>query len=306
MKKKVFNLEFSSWCAEINIFGYRFYRTEDYEEKVSKLQHFVTQYGEFNITAKTGSHQITAFVEYEGNEEKAVFEWQNSNNTALDDILLLLTLFTGRDVFSVEENFNGDSSIITNDSRRDYFGGILRTSLPDGERVNLENGSCYITGFEVGLNQIYNLIRTGDWQKKYEKGYFLLLAKNAFKRQILEASFVQCWTIWEHLFTIHNRKWMSDNEMIKINSFEKISFLLVEYALKDEIDGTTRKHIEWLSKIRNRLIHFGRFPEGDSINQHAVLFIQLTEFIIAKVLGLLPSNLYNTIENLEVFLSAKK
>jgi len=80
------------------------------------------------------------------------------------------------------------------------------------------------------------------------------------------------------------------------------SFLLVKYALAGDIDNSSRKRIETLAEIRNRLIHFGRFPERGSVHDDAILFIRLTEFIITKILGLSPSNVFNTLENLEIFL----
>ncbi|MFA7079071.1 MAG: hypothetical protein WC147_11785, partial [Syntrophomonas sp.] len=86
---------------------------------------------------------------------------------------------------------------------RELFGGILRMSIPYKEmRNNSDPYVCYDIGFQESLNSMYELIRTEEWQKTYEKGYFLLIAKNAFKPQILETSFLLCWTIWEHLFTI--------------------------------------------------------------------------------------------------------
>ena len=89
-----------------------------------------------------------------------------------------------------------------------------------------------------------------------------------------------------------------------MNSTEKIAFLLVKYALKGNINKNEKKRIESLAKVRNRLVHFGRIPEGSSVDD-AKLFIRLTEFIIAKILGLEPSNVFNTIEGLENFLKSK-
>jgi hypothetical protein len=87
-----------------------------------------------------------------------------------------------------------------------------------------------------------------------------------------------------------------------MGSVKKISFLLVKFALTGELDGSSRKRIEALAEIRNSLVHFGRFPERGSVHDDAILFIRLTEFITAKILGLSPSNVFNTVENLETFL----
>jgi len=75
--------------------------------------------------------------------------------------------------------------------------------------------------------------------------------------------------------------------------------------LKGEINKSEKERINSLAKIRNRLVHFGHFPESNSVYDDAVLFIRLTEFIIAKTLGLGPSNMFNTIEGLEDFLKHK-
>lgn len=127
-----------------------------------------------------------------------------------------------------------------------------------------------------------------------------------FSDTLLESSYTQCWTIWEHLFSILNNSWLSDDQIQKISAAEKISFILVRYALAGEIDNGSRNKIRTLVNIRNRLIHFGKFPEHGSVYEDAVLFIRLTEFVIAKILGLSPANLFNTVENLEKFLGKIK
>jgi hypothetical protein len=304
MRKKIYNLEFPPWCPEMNIFRYRFTRVDDYREKVASLQHGVTSFAEFETRANTGKHAVTAYVEIPEQEEEAILAWVDGNSTALSDILLLLSIFTCRDVFEVDDkNDDYDVGVILADSRIYQWGGVLGCSIPYEARPIDPHPFAYNIGFEKGLNQIYTLIRSEGWQHKYQQGYFLLLARQAFKRQILESAFIQCWTIWEHLFTILNQNWLSSNQILQLSSFEKIAFILVEYALKKEIDNTARERIKSLAQIRNRLMHFGRFPERHSVYDDAILFIHLTEFVIAKILGLFPSNLYNTIEKLEEFLS---
>ena len=301
MKKKwIYNLEFPSWCTEITMFGYRFTRLDDYGERVVRLQHLVGRHSEFRIPANTGENVITAYVELPENEEEAVLEWSGSNSTALSDILLLLSILSGRDVFVVEKE-NISDSVLINDPRMYQWGGVLICSIPYKERSsNHRPFNCNI-GFEEGLNQIYELIRSEEWQRTYHQGYFLFLARQAFRRQSLESAFIQCWTIWEHLFAVLNRNWLSSNQIRQLSSFEKISYLLVKYALRDEIDNVARQRVQSLAGIRNRLIHFGRFPEG-AVHEDAVLFIRLTEFIIAKILRLSPSNVFDTMQHLEDFL----
>ena len=130
----------------------------------------------------------------------------------------------------------------------------------------------------------------------------MILAQQAFRYQPLETAFTQCWTIWEHLFSVHNDRWLSDEAIRRLSSTEKIAFLLVEYGLWKEIDETARKRIKTLKDIRNRLVHFGRFPEHGPIYDGADLFIRWTEFIIAKSLGLSPSNVLDTKEKSNNFL----
>ncbi|SDH43949.1 hypothetical protein [Desulfosporosinus hippei] len=308
MKRKIYNLEFPCRCTEITIFGYKFYRVKDYEEKVKRLQHLVSRISEYEIKQNTGGHSFTAYVELPEQEKNAIFQWENENSTALQDVLLLLSLFTGREVFDVDEGFTEDSNIsIIADPRLNHYGGILRTSIPYESGSYSEDALLsYDIGFEKQLNRIYQLVRTDEWQENFEKGYYLILAKQALKRQILEATFIQCWTIWEHLFAVHNRNLLSDEEIRRKSSIEKISFLFGKYSLVVEISNTTKDRIRSLSQIRNKLVHFGRFPERSLVHDDADLFIRLTEFIIAKTLDLYPSNLFNTIEKLEKFLSINR
>lgn len=86
MRKKVYNLEFPSWCQELTVFGYRFTRVEDYKEKYLSLQRIVEgSDSEFSIKANTGQHAHTAYVELPKNEEEPVLEWADKKVTALDD-----------------------------------------------------------------------------------------------------------------------------------------------------------------------------------------------------------------------------
>lgn len=308
MRKKVYNLEFDSYVTEINVHGYRFYRVKDYEEKVIQLHHLLKIFSEISIQPNGGSHQITALVDTPEHEDVSVFDW-GFKSTSLDDVLLLLSIFTQRDVFAVDETLKEGDMAITADPRQYQWGGVLRCSLPyvESERnVSRYSPFKYDRGLEQGICSIYSLIRTEEWRREYSNGYFLLLLKNAMKRQILESSFIQCWTIWEHLFSVLNRNWLSKEQIIKINSDEKIAFILTEYALKTEINERDRKKIKALSQIRNRLVHYGRFPQKDKVIEDAQLFIRLTEFVISKILGLAPSNVLNTLEKLEKYFDSTR
>ena len=301
MRKEVYNLEFPPWCEEMTIFGYHFTRVDDYQTKVTSLQHLVTSHGEFQIRANTGNHAATAYVDLPEREEKPVIKRLGS--TALSDILLFLSIFTGRDVFTVDNasDGSGDRSIIA-DPRVYDWGGVLITSIPyKNQPIPDDEPHGYNIGFEEGLNQVYSLVRSEDWQRKYKGGYFLILAQQAFRHQPLETAFTQCWTIWEHLFSILNSNWLSSKQIRQISSFEKIAFLLVAYALKNEIDDSAKGRIKSLAEIRNRLIHFGYFPDN-AIQDDAVMFTELTEFVVAKILGLSPSGALDTMAKLEDFL----
>lgn len=304
MQKFVFNLEFPPWCPAVNIYGYQFTRVPEYEEKVLRLQHQFAFQSEFKISPTMGEHVITAYVDLPKHEDKAVLEWSKSNATALDDILLLLSIFSGRDIF-VSESDKVDGIYLA-DSRQYHGGGVLRASLPyKASHTNRsKNEIAYDIGFEEGLNRVYALIRSEEWLQKYRRGYFLFLMQQASYEQPIESAFTQCWTIWEHLFAILNQNWLSLKQIQQLDSSEKIAFILTEFALKGEIDSQSRSRIKTLAEIRNRLIHFGKFPERDSVYDDAVLFVRLTEFAIAKILGLTPSNVFNTTERLEKFLSS--
>jgi hypothetical protein len=118
----------------------------------------------------------------------------------------------------------------------------------------------------------------------------------------LAAAFIQCWTIWEHLFSVLNRTWMSDQQLRSLNVSEKLRYLLVQYGLRDQIHISDEQRIRTLAGIRNRLVHYGCFPDRGRVYDDAVLFIRLTEFIIARILGLSPSDVFDTMKELEKFL----
>jgi len=301
--RSVYNLEFPSNCVELCLAGYRFVRTSDYQEQLLRLQHIGESYSEFHLLHNAGAHAVTAQVYVPDEEEPAVLQWSGENNTALMDIMLLLSIFTGRDTFlgtpgDLEQE---QARLIFRDPRIFLWGGTLRASIPYEEK-KIDDDLGYNIGFEKELNRIYTLIRDQDWQSKYRGGYFLFLAKQAFHRQTLEASFVQCWTIWEHLFAVHKRGEMTEEQIRQVHAKKKVLFLLVEYALHGSDDETTQKRIKDLADIRNNLAHFGSLPEKDKVFDDAVLFIRLTEFMLAKILGLSPYDVFDTMKNLEEFL----
>jgi hypothetical protein len=304
MKRPVYNLVFPSGCRSIKIFDYKFTKVSNYPIQLQKLQQLVAYHSDVQIEINTGEHAVTSFVESANPDQKAILEWGNSKSTALDDILLLLSLFTRRDVFVIDK-LEKNMAIVA-DPRQYSGGGILRCSIPYKANKSRKSSSivfpCDI-GFEEGITEIYRSMRSKEWQDKYKGGYFLFLAQQVFRRQQLETAFTQSWTIWEHLFAMLNQNWLSGKRIQQIDAAEKISYILTAYGLRGEIDNKSRERISSLVEVRNRLVHFGRFPIRGDAYTDAVLFMELTEFILAKILGLLPSGVFNTMEKLEKFLT---
>ncbi len=292
-RNKIFNLEFPTRCSEFCVSGYKFYRVENYETQLKKLQHRANVYSEFNIYQYTGEHSITAFVELPDIEEKSLFEWKE-NSTYLHDILLLISIFTGRDVFDIEESFNEDEHFtITADPRCFQFGRVLKASLPDQQ-------------FEIMLNQVFELVKTEEWQNKYSKGYFLLMAKQAFKHQIIETTFILCWIIMEHIYYILTNKDASkDKSNDDYKNIDVILYMFTEYNYINKTTDRIKKRLWLLSNLRNQLIHSGRFPRRYAVLNEAKLFIQIVESMIAKILNLTPSNIFNTTEKFNEFIYGK-
>jgi hypothetical protein len=146
-QKQIYNFEFPSFCKQIKIDSYIFKRVPEYKERIKSLQHGVSITHEFRIPLSTGSHAITSIVDLPSKEKKAVFPWGNEKPTALDDILLLLSIFTSRHVFAAEPDENGNSIIVA-DPRQYYFGRSLRTSLPYKRNESVD-GSEYNAGVNV-------------------------------------------------------------------------------------------------------------------------------------------------------------
>jgi hypothetical protein len=303
-KKAVYNLEFPPHCNQLSISGYDFIRVDAYGTMLQELQHCRPYYdGEFEVKPSTGKHAITATLEI-NTHQNAVLEWGDSQASHLMDVLLLLGLFTRRDVFT--QNFdNLENLVITHDSRYFKYGGTLIASIKPALV-----GDDMITASDMGiqntLNEICSLIKQPSWQQKYNGGYFLFLARQMLRTEAGEEAFISCWTIWEHLFAVHNRQWLSPKTIASLNSSDKISYILAEYKLLPIIDAASRSRIETLASIRNRIIHYGRFPEGDNVAHDATLFLLLTELVILKALNMEPTDVFNTMEKLEDFLKTKK
>ena len=314
---EVYNLQFPSHCKEMEIFGYKFKRVEEYPTIILELNQPVEIHSEFHIKPNTGNHTITAKVELPEKQKKFVLEWGGTTeNWALHDIMLLLSLFTQRNVFWKQPKEEG---IIIRDPRMYGYGGSLRSSLKQ-EFESIEGTKNQVDrGFERNLTEIYKLIRTPNWSGKYEKGFFLFLLKSAFQAQILETSFILCWVIWEHLYSNMKR----NRDITKIGSGEtsKVSSLLYKFDFGTEEECLNLTEI--FKKTRDSLVHFGAFEQINCENiklfynntfvqnnyseiqknaksiDDAILFIYLTELLTSKILGLNVNDIYNVLTNLE-------
>jgi hypothetical protein len=308
MNYAVYNLEFPSWCDRLDVGPCEFTRTPDYRGAVLSLQHNVTFTAEFEVRASPGTHQVTAQVAVCGDPGGSVFRDNSEGATALDDVLLLLSLLTGREVFASTSDLGVEQHrLLVADARPFAGGGLLRVGIPY-EPVPGGTGlhGSYDGGFQQDLQRMYDLTRTARWRNDYGHGHYLGLALDAFRQQPLRARFVLSWALWEHLFALRHR-WMSDNAIQRMSSEEKIAFMFHEYILLENgIDEKTRMAIRRLARMRNRLMHYGFFPDDELATGHAVLFLELTEFVVARTLGIATANILDTRERLAAFCEGRR
>lgn len=314
----VYNLDFPPNVKTLKIGDYTFKRIEGYETALLGLQQLGNIFDEFDIKENTGTHQITANVTIPAKEKAANLSWDFDKCTELDDVLLLLSLFRGREIFA--KNWEGNPPIVA-DPRVHPYGGQLICSIEyDSAWVEKATGQIckedelggrpvwdfdrINQGFESTLNEILRLISSEEWKKLYDNGFVLMLYRQAVKRHSLAVSFLGCWTIWEHLFACLNRDWMSDSDLITTKAANKIGFILNKF-FSIHIDAKARAEIERICSTRNRLIHYGK-PSDKVTRAEMEVFIRITEQIVAIILELVPSNIFNSIEDLQATLKGKK
>lgn len=297
----IYNLEFEAHGDSMIVAGYRFTRHPEYRERIHMMNHIISSVHEFDIKPTTGSHVITGNVELPPKERRSKLPWQ-TNQTELKDVELLLSLFTGRDVFSVEDTADERFAIIR-DPRVHYWGGTMRCSIPY-EASCRDPMESYDIGFEKQMNRMCRLIRSRAWQGKYKGGYVVFLAREAFLFQTIEKAFANCWTIWEHLYTVFNPLNLTPKQVQKKWSAEKIAYILEHYGITPKLG---QKKIEklgkYLSQMRNDIVHFGRMPRRKSARADAKLFIELTAYVMAIIFELPPSNVMNVKEHLAKLLT---
>ncbi len=286
----------------MTILNYTFKREEDYAQKVTQLSHHGTSYGEFNLTYSTGKHVITATVESPSNESFSPLAHGAPMKT-LDDVLLILSLFTGREVFSTTNSNISDNIAIARDFRPYLCYETLGVSIPP-RLVKNDRGIAVDFGFEEDLDKVLRLIHTKEWLEKFEQGQLLFIARQIFTFQVLEKAFLMSYVFWEHVFYMEKRTSMSDKQIIDTDGAQKVRFLLEAYGFTLWLNGQQKDCIQKiLTDIRNTLAHYGVFDKDKHSHNDAIKFIELTTRLLAKILGLEPSDGKNTKEWLEEMLN---
>lgn len=307
----VYNLVFPDYVNELRIGSYIFRRVPNYREAYAKLEHRVHSDGaEYPTRHTTGSHQIMATVEVaEGTQEPPpALPWaENEGHSQLEDILLLLELFTGRNVFVLNSG-EEQNSVIMRDPRASLYGAALHCAI-EYEEVVVEDSNgwvdyTYDIGFEKTLNKVLTLISSSAWHTKYGDGQFMMIYKAAMAPQIIEANFILCWAVWNQIFTVRHINTLSDTQLRTTSEKDKIAYIIREYFFSQALDQTAMQEIERLCRCRHRVVHIGRRSENVDI-QEMVLFVRATEFLITKVLGLKPADVFNTWGRLTAFLQSQ-
>lgn len=313
----IYNLVFPDNVHTLDIAGYQFMRASNYAQAFAGLQHTIdVMGGEFPVVPTNGSHQKTATLSLPVHEEPPLLPWiNNSNCTRLQDVLLFLSLFTGRNVFALKPEHEGFP--IRRDLREHFWGGQFRLSARINEKYRRHaDGQLYspeeVNGksiddydhLNLGLpdtvNEVLQTISDETWRRDYDTGYFIFTFRQALGQSDIEPAFLLCWTIWEHLFTLHTKAWQDIRSIEQTSGDKKIAYIMNRYLLL-QIDDAARKQVRRLTGARNRLIHFGAIPTDVDINEMK-MFIRTTEQIMAIILRLTPSNAFNTIERLQSFL----
>lgn len=292
MGTRIYNLEFPALIDHLTLSGYSFRRVPEYRERIRSLHHAVGHFREFDVPGNFGGHAITAEVDPPDPQPQALLKWGKTSATHLDDVLLILSLFTMRHVWAEEE----EGGVIIADHRTYQYGWALRRGLPFVER---RLGRKRIdAGFESGINKVLILMAQKAWQTQYRGGHYLFLANHAFRRQILETTFSLCWTIWEHLFALHNDEWMDRQSIHHLSGKEKIAYVMSRYGLRGHLNVLDSPSLKDLATTRNKLIHFGMF-ETEVSEKKAATFVKWTEYLIAKTLGLYEVEAFDSVEEFE-------
>jgi len=301
----VYNLKFEWPDEKMVIEPYVFVPADGYCDRYKRLQHLVDVGGGYagGTKAITGEHQVTGAVHLPDEAPPPALGWGHESPTALDDILLLLSIFTGRKVFALAPDM-ADAPIVA-DSRKYQYSGGVGLSLGKVTRPDESGGTEYALNLSAGTSAVLERIRSDAWRSTYRDGRFLFTFAAACPRQILETSFLSCWTTWEHLFALHHASTMSEKEIENTSAKKKIADILVRYALRKSVPAAHEEKLKALVRIRNSVAHIGSFPTPHA-EEVADVFIRLTEMVIASVLGLTPSTVFSADERFERFLDDRQ
>lgn len=298
---QIFNLVFPAHREEMEIHGYRFTRIPEYQDRVRSLQHRVGGFSEFAIPVSTGTHAVTAIVETPEQPEEAVLPWGRQRTTKLDDILLLLSIFTSRHVFGTDELQPDD--VVVADPRQYEHGRSLKLSLPH-RFVELDGGCRSNLGFEEGVSAVYGRIQTPEWLKTYGRGAFLFMFREACKRQAIETSFLTCWSVWEHFFRLHHPE-LTSKELSGVSAARKIDFMLKRYGIYGQVEGFIPRGLRRLIGVRNQLVHDASLVDNRA-GYDAWLFVQVSDRIVADALGLPPADVRDALGELRALLDVRE
>lgn len=304
---KLFNFEFPSRVNTITLGPYTISRVVDYEERLQGLQHLTNQMSEFRLRRTTGGHQVTAEVHINGEEPKPVLGMQGQHKSHLDDVCLMLSFATGRHVFYLSPKVvSAGELVILADSRVFQWGQTLQLALLQGP-IAADMGGARTT-MERAISAVMQRVSDEAWQNRYFRGHFLFGLLQAYRIQSLESSFVLAWVLWEQLFAAHNMPWLKPGEIQKTNSINKLAFCVVKFGLVEEIGAPKCwTNLELLVKIRNRLVHAGKFPGAPEdlarMRNLAGLGVRLTAWVVSRILGLEPHDTFQVRMDFESLLS---
>jgi len=283
-------------------------RVADYDSKQALLSNQIEFHGvEFSGTPRIGQNAVTGTLTCTVAEAPSTSALLGASKSAIDDIVILLRLFTGREVaYATTEAFENEKLLGFGLDHRQYtFGKVIRTSVPyiKGPNVCPSGLKWKDESVEAILNKILATISDKEWLDVYHHGAFIGLLEQAIKQRTITSAFTQCWTIWEHLFFCLNCKWMSEQNIRNTRADEKIAFILHHHGILHHIDKNCRDVIQRLVNTRNRLVHHGFFPDNLQAIADAQLFVDLTEYVAVKAMRLIPGEVFNTLEQAIILFS---
>lgn len=321
MKKyEVYNLEFPHNVEEFTIDGYKFKSKSDYIKRFLELDsHVNVVTDKYTNTPKYGTHVITGDVFLPNNEKKPILRWANQDSTRLSDITFILSLFTTRNVFI----YNVSNGVPYVSHQTFPHGGILACSItyetPKYTKEELEEIDVTEVpniGFEKGINKIVNVMKSKRWRELYNDGFYLFLFKQSCESSNLEISFLQCWTIWEHLYYLHFPTVAERDGALKIANVlnfyfgTKLNLTARMFRGKRYLIGKTR-NVERMKNIRNGLVHDGSLNtrnikmRREKALRYMKFFIQLTEQLVVRTFELKPSEVFDTTKKLNKWINGQ-